>query len=207
MRGTIPCPPNQARGPQDSSLQMGPQSLTLGLGVQIPGHQLRTPCSLGEEQKGRRLEKCELKPLDRTFCVAPPSLPNANQVAKLRRRLCPLCRERRGGQEPQRFSVPRKTWKPQPSPPAHLCLPSRSTALSPQEPGAIPSCSSSPGLAEPREDLCPSLVSAICHHWLLTFPPRPLYYISHSSRTLEGPVCQKWNLGSNRHFVSPDAPF
>lgn len=103
---------------------MGPQRFTLGLGVQIPGHQPRSPCSLGEEQKGRRLEKCELKPLHRTFRVVPPSLPNANQVAKLRRKLSPLCRERGGGQEPQRFSVPRRTRKPQPSPHLHAsaCL-------------------------------------------------------------------------------------
>lgn len=53
---------------------------------------------IGKEERGGSFQKREQRLL-RSLPVVPLSLPNANLVAVLRRKLCPQCREKREGQE------------------------------------------------------------------------------------------------------------
>lgn len=99
--------------PLETSLQTGPSRTCSGAGAGCSDPRLLPSGLHWEGRAERRL-------FHHTFPVVPLSLPNANHAAELRRKLCPQCRERGGGQEPQRLGVPRRPQrKPQPSLP-HL---------------------------------------------------------------------------------------
>lgn len=200
--------PDQAPGtPCNHHCRRDPRGLALGLGpgVQIPGCRPQD-CTGREELSGGCFTTLSL--------WFPLSLPNANHAAKLRRKLCPQCRERGGGQEPQRLGVPRRPQrKPQPSLPHLQAGRQEGRTAAPPVLGR-PSSSflqTCPGKTRPpvgRDCWSPGPVWLLSHgssqasrhrgHCAICNPPEP----QNTRRS-----CLPKAVFMTNPFVSPDSPF